>query len=280
LTGGRFGRSPSSPLWDWRDVEFLRGNPDLGRRGRHYNHRIDRLRPAEIARLTEHLPYLHATELVTMLPPHIAADVLEEMDPDRQLQVYEELDAEQQCRIVELMAADAAADLIGRLDRDDAASLLARLPKAPATRIVELLQYPSDTAGGIMTNEMVVVCEGLTIAEAQAELRNSIRRPDFVYFVYVLDNPRNRRLRGVVTLRDLLEGGSERPLEEVMTQTLITLAPTESAENAARRVVESELLAVPVVDDDGRLLGTVTVDDAVEQIAPSGWRAEAPRLFI
>ncbi|HEU5433696.1 MAG TPA: CBS domain-containing protein, partial [Thermomicrobiales bacterium] len=245
LTGGRTGAAPSSPPWPWRDVEFLRGDPRAVRDGRHYNRRIDRLRPAEIARICEDLPYLHATELLSLLPEPLAADVLEALAPDRQLQVYEELEPRQQTRLLALMATNEAADLVGRLDPDAATDLLGRLPAAAGGRITALLEYPADSAGGIMTNDEVTIRAGLSVAEARATLRDRIRTPDFVYFIYVVDNERDRRLRGVLTLRDLLAGEPERPIDELMTHDLITISPLDGADAAARRVLDSQLLALP-----------------------------------
>ncbi|HEU0115247.1 MAG TPA: CBS domain-containing protein [Thermomicrobiales bacterium] len=279
LTGGRIGATPSSPSWPWRDVEFLRGDPHAVLDGRHYNRRIGRLRSAEIARICENLPYLHATELLTLLPERLAADVLEALAPDRQLQVYDELEPRQQRRLPALMAPNAAADLVGRLEQEAATELLARLPAEAARRIAALLAYPADSAGGIMTNNEVTIRAGLRVGEARAALRDRIRTPDFVYFIYVIDGEPERRLRGVLTLRDLLASDAERRIDDLMTRDLITLRPLDKAEAAARRVLDSELLALPVTEEDGRLLGVVTVDAAIEQAAPARWRAEEPRLF-
>ncbi|HEX5500402.1 MAG TPA: CBS domain-containing protein, partial [Thermomicrobiales bacterium] len=131
----------------------------------------------------------------------------------------------------------------------------------------------------IMTNDEVTVCSGLTVAEARSSLRDRIRGPDFVYFIYVVDHERERRLRGVLTLRDLMSADAGRAINDLMTRDLITVAPSDTATAAARRVLESQLLALPVIDDDRRLLGVVTVDAAIERVAPSRWRSEAPRLF-
>ncbi|HET7095340.1 MAG TPA: CBS domain-containing protein, partial [Thermomicrobiales bacterium] len=209
----------------------------------------------------------------------LAADVLEELRPGRELQVFDMLEPRKQARLLALMAADDAADLVGRIDPAVVAELLPRLPDERAQQIVDLLGYPSDSAGGIMTNDEVTVSSGLTVAEARSSLRERIHGPDFVYFTYVVDHERERRLRGVLTLRDLMSTDAGRSIDDLMTRDLITIAPSETATAAARRVLESQLLALPVIDDDRRLLGVVTVDAAIERVAPSRWRSEAPRLF-
>lgn len=266
-------------LHDWKYIEFLRGDPEAARSGADYHRRIASLPPGEIAHLTDSLPYLHAAELLTLLPDPIAADTLESMEPVRQVQIYDELDDDQQTRILALMRPDEAADLIGPLRPDEARVALERLPAERRAQVIDLLRYPEDTAGGIMNNDLVIVPAGLTIEEACRRLRDRLSEPDFVYFIYVVDDEETQRLLGVLTLRELLVARPEDQVTEVMRRQLVTIFPFEAADEAARRVTESGLVALPVVSRDGRLLGAVTVDSAVARIAPESWRAQAPRIF-
>jgi magnesium transporter len=106
-----------------------------------------------------------------------------------------------------------------------------------------------------------------------------MRGPDFVYFVYVVDDEETCRLRGVLSLRDLLVAEDTRLVEEVMVPAPVTVPALEAADIAAQRVIDSHLAALPVVGHDGRLLGAVTVDAAVARVAPLAWRMQAPRVF-
>ncbi len=266
-------------LHDWKYIEFLRGDPKAARSGADYHRRIAVLPPGEIANLTDSLPYLHAAELLTLLPDPIAADVLESMEPSRQVQIYEELDDAMGACLLALMRPDEAADLIGHLQPDAARVALERLPAGRRAQVVDLLRYPEDTAGGIMNNDIVVVPAGLTIEEARQRLRDRLTEPDFVYFIYVVDDEQTRQLLGVLTLRDLLIAQPDATVTEIMRPHLVTIFPLEAADEAARRVTDSGLVALPVVSRDGRLLGAVTVDSAVARIAPESWRAQAPRIF-
>jgi magnesium transporter len=157
------------------------------------------------------------------------------------------------------------------------------MPRAQYERVLSLLRYPEDTAGGIMTNDTVVLREDITVGEALARLREQLKRPDFINFiqmVFVVDDEARRRLRGVMSLRDLLVADEERKLAEVMDPYIVTLAPLEPAINAARRVIDNELTGLPVVGPEGKLLGVVTVDSALVLATPAGWGGrEAPRLF-
>lgn len=279
LTGGLFGPVSKSALYDWKYVEFLRGDPTAvkSEAGKHL--RISRLPPGEIARLTDALPYLHAAELITLLADPKAADTLETMAPERQLQVFEELDEDQALRLLELMAPDIATDLLARLHPQTMRRYVERLPQRQAERIIELLRYPEQTVGGIMTNDVVYVCGDLTVAEARDKLRVPLKNPDFVYLVYIVDNENSRGLRGAISIRDLITAADEKKLEEIMDPYLITLQPLEPSDEGAHRVLDSHLAALPVVGKDRRLLGVVTVDTAVAQVAPRSWSEQAPRIF-
>src|SRR5439155_8117938 len=164
-----------------------------------YHRRVAMLQPAEISRLLDAVPYLHAAELLTLIADPVAADTLEGMRAERQVQVFEELDDDRRVRLLQLMAPDNAADLLGRLGPEQARELLDALPSERRDPVIELLRYPEDTAGGIMTNDIVVVPYDLTIGQAREAIRGRLARPDFVYYVYAVDEMQSQRLHGVLT---------------------------------------------------------------------------------
>lgn len=279
LGRGLLGDGHGRRVVDWAHVEFLRGDPRAGMEGGDYHRRIARLPPAAIARLAEDVPYHHAAELLTLLPDPVAADTLEAMSPERQVQVFEDLDQDQAVRLVALMAPDLAADLVGRLAPEWAQWCLEQMPAARAERIIDLLRYPEDTAGGIMTNDIPVASACLTVEQARFELREQLATADFVFYVYVVENAVTRTLCGVVTLRDLLVKDNQSLLGEVMRRDMVAVDPLEPAVQAARRVVAEHLAALPVVARDGRVLGAITVDAAVAVLTPAAWRDHVPRVF-
>lgn len=279
LARGLVRAQAAGSLLDWKDVEFLRGTPGAVAAGRAYHRRVAGLSPAQIARLADALPYLHAAELVALLPAPLAADVLEAMLLERQVQVIAELAPAQATSILAEMAADAAADLLGQLAIAEAAHLLEMLPPERALPIQDLLRFPPDTVGGIMSNEIVIAPAGGSAADVLEYIREQLARPDFVYFVYLVDDDATRRLRGVATLRDLLLADPAAPVERIMKRGLQVVGPLESAVEAARRIADSGLNALPVVSPEGRLLGIVTVDAALAQILPDAWRDRLPRVF-
>jgi CBS domain-containing protein len=280
LTLGRLGGRPTvKNLYDWKYVEFLRGDADAVRNGAGYHLRITRLPPGEIAGLATAIPYRHAAELLKLLPDPLAASTLAVLAPDRQLQLLEELDVEEASRLLARVGPDVAADLVGRLLPEHARDALEHLPPDRRECVVELLRYPEDTVGGIMTNDIVSARADWTVKETRARLRKRLQEPDFIFFVYVIADEETRRLRGVLRLRDLIVADDDAVLEELMNPYVVALDPLEAAAVAAYRLVDSHLVALPVVGADMRLLGAVTVDAAISAVAPSAWRAQAPRIF-
>ncbi len=264
---------------DWKEIEFLRGDRAAARQAGDYHHRVAQLPPAQIARLLDQLPYLHAAELLALLPESIAAQTLESMTPERQLQVFEELAPEHRGRLLAGMAPDAAADLLGCLEPGQARSELERLPEPRRTHLLDLLRYPEDSVGGIMTNEVVVVPAEMRVGEARQALADQLRAFDFVHYVYAVDDPEQRHLRGVLSLRDLLVGDERCAVAEVMNPRIETIGPLEPAHEAAQRLADAGLAALPVTAPDGRLLGAVTFDAALAQLAPPSLCDRGLRIF-
>ena len=265
-------------LYDWKYVEFLRGNPRAVKNGAGYHLRITRMPPAEIAQLTNFIPYLHAAELLTLLPDSLAVKTLEVMPIERQLQVFDELEEEQARRLLTLMSPDAAADLIGRLQTDEMKRFLEKIPRVRSQRIIELLRYPEDTVGGIMTNDIVYFEADLTVAEARVQFRERFEQTDFVYLIYVVGSAKTPALRGMISLRNLFTADDEQKLGDIMDPYIATLSSIDSAKEAAYRIVDSQLAAMPVIGLNKELIGAVTIDAAITEIAPTS-NSETMRIF-
>ena len=279
LARGRYRAANRGALFDWKYIEFLRGDPEAVDAGAGYHRRIVHLPPGEIASLAAALPYLHAAELLELLPEQLAADTVEVMPLERQLQVFEELDEKSALQILQHMSPDLAADLLGRVDTELTRHYLNRLPKQAGARIIELLRYPENSVGGIMSNDVVTLTPKMKVGKARPLLRERLDGPDFVYFIYVVEEQPPYKLRGVLSLRQFLMAEDDQTIEELMNPYLITLSPFDSPDEAGYRLLSSQLAALPVVGAEGQLLGRVTIDAAIAQVAPRSWRAQAPRVF-
>jgi magnesium transporter len=191
---------------------------------------------------------------------------------DLALAVFEDLDPPLQRELIDELREDGVADLVLGLDPDDRASLVDELPAGVASRLLSgltakervmtttLLGYPPESAGRRMTPEVVHVLAGATVGEAMEQVRRQEPEAETIYVVPVVGP--GREVQGVVSLRRLLVTGDDVPVTEVMSEP-ITVAATEDQEAAARIVRDHGLVAVPVVDAEGRLLGVFTVDDAM-----------------
>jgi CBS domain-containing protein len=276
---GFYRRVNRDELYDWKYVEFLRGDPQAVENGAGYHLRITRLAVGEIAQLAGYLPYLHAAELLTLLPDPQAADVLEAMPIDRQLQVIEEFHESEAVALLGLMSSNLAADLMARLHTAMMKRYLEILPKKQSERIIHLLRYPEDTVGGVMMNDMVYVRADLTVKEAREQLRERLKEPDFVAFIFLVDDEESRKLRGVISLRQLLTDDDDCRLDEIMERFVQSLNPHDPALDAAYRLAESQLNAMPVTESDGRLVGVMTIDAAIPLITSPTSGMQGVRIF-
>jgi magnesium transporter len=279
VTRGRFGRTDKDSLFDWKYVEFLRGDPSAVDNGAGYRLRINRLPAGEIARLADYVPYLHAAELLKLLPDEKAADVLQAMPVERQLQVIEELPEDEMINLLNLMSPDLATDLIGRLHLPLMRSFIAKLPAKKREKVLELLRYPENSVGGVMTNDLVVLPADICARDAQASIQEHIKKLDFFSLVFLVDEPPDGILRGTISLRELLAADPDDKLENKMDPYLATLTPFESAYDAASRIVGGQLEAMPVVNAQGRLIGAMTISSAISQLVPPSSGLRGVRVF-
>ncbi len=280
LGPGRLARRlGAGEVLDWRDLEYFASNAP-GVRLRVSHERVARLHPVEIAHLLDALTYQQGAEVIAALDDETAAETLQEMAEERQADIVERMDAERAADILEEMDPGDAADLLQDLSERKAEDLLGRMDPDDRADLRELLAYEEDTAGGIMTNNFLTVPADLTVGAALAHIRALEEEPDLLYYLYVVPAPGVWRLLGVVSLRDLLiRAPLDAPLRALMVTEVVTARPDEPARAVARKVADYNLLALPVVDDVGDIVGIVTVDDAMDLLLPEEWRPRVPKVF-
>ncbi len=266
-------------MLDWADVEYFESEVPPGHQ-KATHERLARLHPADIAHLVDAVPFRHGAEIVASLPIETAAEAMEEMTPERQADLVAGMDVQRAAEIIEQMAPDDAADLLADLDDAKARDLLDRMEEEASGDVEDLLAYAEDTAGGLMTPEFVSVTPDMSVSEAIDHTRRLPFEPEIIYYVYVVDSLDydTPLLLGIASLRDMILGGLDRRMEELMTTSFHAATPNTPAEEVARVVSEYNLLALPVVEE-GQILGIVTVDDVMEMLLPGPWRERIPRLF-
>ena len=278
LSPGFMRRGTPVEVIDWADVGYLATDAATvqlkSSRGK-----LARLHPVEIARLAEAFSYQQGAEIVESLDDETAAETLEEMAAARQAQILGDMDEERAADILEHMSPDEAADVLGDLPEDKAEDLLNRMEDDEQSEVAELLPYEDDTAGGLMTTEFVTLPRDLTVGEALARLREMAETPNMIYYLYVVEGEQSWKLVGVIALRSLILSDPSLPLAEVMRTDLQVAHADDNADDVAQKIAEYNLLALPIVDDGGRLLGIVTVDDEIEELVPDEGPRRLFRLF-
>lgn len=275
---GFAGTRKTVEVLDWADVGYLATDAATVQL-KSSSDKLARLHPVEIARLAEALSYHHGSEVVEALDDETAAETLEEMPAESQARILADMDQERAADILEWMSPDEAADVLGDLPEEKAEELLGLMEHDEQADVVELLPYEDDTAGGLMTTEFVTLPRALTVGEALARLREMAETPNMIYYLYVVEEEDSWKLLGVIALRSLILADQSMPLEEVMRTEFQHAGPDEPARDVAQRIAEYNLLALPVVDESGDILGIITVDDAMEILLPTDWRQRLPRLF-
>lgn len=275
---GFFGSQRPVEVIDWADVGYLATDAATVQL-KSSRAKLSRLHPVEIARLAESLSFQQGAEVLASLDDETAAETLEEMPEEHQARIIGDMDEERAADILEHMSPDEAADVLGDLPEAVATDLLSRMEDDEQAEVAELLPYEDDTAGGLMTTEFVTLPKGLTVAGALARLREMAETPNMIYYLYVVEREGSWKLSGVIALRSLILADPTYLLEQVMREEFQTAHPDDSARDVAETIAEYNLLALPVIDDEGDIAGIVTVDDAIGWLLPKGWRQRLPRLF-
>jgi Mg/Co/Ni transporter MgtE len=175
------------------------------------------------------------------------------------------------------MDPDAGADLLADLPEDRAQALLELMEPEQAADLRRLLSYPEDTAGGLMTTEQVSIPSGITAGEAIELVRQQAKEIDPIYYVHVVDA--EGKLKGVFSLRELILADPGTMVDELSPREVVTVTPETRQTDVAKLVARYNLLAVPVVDEQGKLLGIVTADDAIDAVIPTSWKKRIPKAF-
>jgi magnesium transporter len=221
---------------------------------------IESLQPADQADLVEELSDADQLALLSQLHPADSADVLEEMEDEEAAALAERLPVADLAEILDEMEADEAADVLGDLPPQRAAEALREMEEPG--EVIPLLQYPDDTAGGLMTPAIVTLRRGWRAQEALAELRRVGPDADSAYYLFVTDE--SGILQGVVSLRDLAVALPETVIEALMDPGVVSVPVTADQEICARTLSRYGFLALPVVDEGERLVGVITADDLIE----------------
>jgi CBS domain-containing protein len=262
---GLFGPGLPTREIDWHFVAPLDPNADrltltVARE------RLTDLHPADIAEILAQLPHKEVGTVIGSLDPETVGEAIGELDPELGGRVISQLDSEQASDILEEMEPHEAADLLGDLPDEKAQELLGLMDAEDAEMVQELLEHEEDSAGGLMNNLFAFVPPAMTAEEALNYIRLVGAEIDNVYYVYVIRA--DETPLGVVTLKRLLLSPPKTPVAEIMTVGLKAVSVGDSPEKVMEIISKYNLLAVPVLDDGGRMVGAVPADAVLEMFLP------------
>ena len=224
---------------------------------------LNLLHPADLAEIFESLSASERLKCFQLLNDEHSADLLEELNPQYQVELLSEINEEKAARIIMNMPNDSVADVLGDLSDSETEAYLNKLPNRISSQIRELMSYKEDSAGGIMTSEVLTVEKDMTVEEALSFIRVKADTDKIeLYYIYVVD--KSQHLLGVLSLRLLITSPPFMRIEEIMVKDIIKVGIDEDQEIVADTLIKYGFLAVPVVDHYGRLKGMVTWDDAQE----------------
>jgi magnesium transporter len=257
---------------DWQSVDLTPAVQELRLRVPYGG--LQRLHPADIATVIEQMTPRAAADALEAMRDETAAATMAELEGERQAAVLAAMEPAEAAGLLNDMDADEAADALGGMTEDDALELLGLMQPRRARAVRLLLNYEEDTAGGVMTTNFLTVAPHAQVGEVTERLRLHPALTEDIAAIYVVDD--DRRLLGAVPALQLLAASPELRVEEVMARDAHAVPALAEREEVARTLIHYGLPAAPVVDDEGRVVGVVTLVDLAELLAPKGWRA-APR---
>jgi len=269
-----FGRSRPR-LIDWEQVDI---GPALNevRLSVPFD-RLRRMHPVDIAAVVSQLPARTGADVLEALHEETAARTLADLPEDHQAAVLAAMEPKEAADVLDEMPPDEAADVLGDLEQEQAEELLNLMEPEAADRVRSLLVYEERTAGGLMNSRVITAHGEDTVDDLITHLRHLAPPEDEVYCLYVVDEA--GRLRGVLSPRNLLLAPHGAQVSDAMRGDPEFVKLDESQDEVARKLVRYDLLAIPVLDDDGILKGAVTIDDVVDLFAPESWQSRARRML-
>lgn len=244
----------------WKDVD-VSGSDEYNIELKVKESDLKKLHPSDMAEIIKELNDKDVAAILNSLDEDIASSILEEISSNRHVCLLDSMDNKKTANILNKMPPDSATDLFGCLSKDKANKLLDLMDPEEAEDIKKLLNYPPDTAGGMMTTKFAAVDEESTTHEILDYLKDVVKDVSFIYYIYLVSG---EILTGIVSLKDVIFADPNQRANEFMVKDLINVNELENQDDVIKKIVKYNLLAIPVVNDKKEIKGIVTVDDAID----------------
>jgi Mg2+ transporter MgtE len=247
----------------WEDVETVdTGHAGIKLSKEHSN--LSTLHPSDLADIIEELDRNSQLAVFSSLDQEKAADVLEELKPNVQKAMLENMALDKAADLLEKMPADEVADILDELREEQAEALLQEMEAEASEEVRELMEYPENSVGSIMTTDYIFFHENSTVEETINELRRLKPDPETVYYLYIVNE--TEKLVATVSLRDLIVAEPQTKLNEIMNEDVIFVYDTDKIDSIAEIISKYSLFAIPVVEENEVMAGVVEVNDIVHSL--------------
>ncbi|MPQ43195.1 magnesium transporter [Clostridium tarantellae] len=253
----------------WDDVESLEMVNDNLKIAIPYK-KLQTMHPADLADILEELDDTSRKKVFESLDEDLAADTLEEIEPEVQSSIIREFSQSKTADLFENIPNDEIADILDELSDEEREKILISLEKEDAEEVKELLSYEEESVGSIMNKDFISFNLDVTVGETIELLRDLEADEEVMYYIYITDE--DNRLKGVVTLRDLILNHVDTKLKEIMHTSAISVKHDSNIEDAVEKATKYDLLSIPVVDYEEKLLGIVLIHDIMDELLPNNWK--------
>lgn len=264
-----FGKDYEDKVLMWEDVESLEMVDNNLKLVVPYQ-KLSTLHPADLADILEDLDERSRNQIFESLDEDLAADTLEEIDPEYKGSIIKELSETRAAEVLENMASDEIADLLDDLDEEEREKILINLEKEDADEVKELLGYEDETVGSIMSKEFISVNLNITVSDAIDILKEMQPDEEVMYYIYITNE--EEKIKGMIALRDLLINDGEKKIKDIMDETVSHVKHDDEINEAIEVAAKYDLVTVPVIDEDEKLVGIVIIHDLVDEFLYPLWK--------
>ncbi|OAT82649.1 magnesium transporter [Bacillus sp. MKU004] len=225
---------------------------------------IDELQPYDVAQQYQHLPAKHRNKFLLYLTLAQLKELMEELSKEDQLEVLQKLGIEKSTKVLDLMENDDLTTLLADLEPEQIEELMSEMKKEESDMVQHMMKYPAESAGRLMNNRFVWISKHYTVREAVDKLKDFAELAEYLNYLYVIDE--GKKLVGVVSYKDLLLGEMQDKIEDIMFTRVVKVDVLTDQEDVAKLISRYDFVSIPVIEDNDKLMGVITVDDILDVV--------------